>query len=391
MKIAIAGCGIAGTAAASLLAKQGHEVTLFEQAVHCGPVGAGILIQPIGQRVLQQLGIYDAIAKQSARLNAIEAIRESGKRLIRLEYQRLDPQHFGLGVHRGRLFAALLDLAKQAGAQIREGARVIRYQLEPTGVTLQLENGERSERFDFIIATDGSRSVLRTAAGIMQKGVEYEYGALWATGNCSAVRDHLLQMVSGTRKLVGMLPIGQGECSFFWGLTAAQFERYQQQGFDPWRQEVLKLCPQAEELINATHGFQDYTFTTYRSVSMRRWHAERIIFLGDAAHPTSPHLGQGANLALEDVWVFAECLQQSADFQAACHKYELLRKQKLRFYQRITAWLSPFFQSSGVIRGWGRDLCLPVMSQTPLLREQMLKTLCGFKTGWLHSRLPEQK
>ncbi|QDU50758.1 FAD-dependent oxidoreductase [Gimesia panareensis] len=391
MKIAIAGCGIAGTAAASLLAQQGHEVTLFEQAVHCGPVGAGILIQPIGQRVLQQLGVYDAIAAQSARLNAIEAIRESGKRLIRLEYQRLDPQLFGLGVHRGRLFAALLDLAKQAGAQIREGSRVIDYQVQTSGVELQLENGARSERFDFIIATDGSRSVLRTAAGIAQRGVEYEYGALWATGKCSAVRDHLLQLVSGTRKLVGLLPIGQGECSFFWGLTADQFERSQQQGFEPWKQEVLKLCPQAAELINATHGFQDYTFTTYRSVSMRRWYAERIIFLGDAAHPTSPHLGQGANLALEDVWVFAECLQQSADFQAACHKYELLRKHKLRFYQRITAWLSPFFQSSGVIRGWGRDLCLPVMSQTPLLREQMLKTLCGFKTGWLHSRLPGQE
>jgi len=82
MKIAIAGCGIAGSAAASLLAQQGHEVTLFEQAVQCGPVGAGILIQPVGQWVLQQLGVYDALVAQSARLNAVEAIRDSGKRLI---------------------------------------------------------------------------------------------------------------------------------------------------------------------------------------------------------------------------------------------------------------------------------------------------------------------
>lgn len=390
MKIAIAGCGIAGTAAASLLAQQGHEVTLFEQAVQCGPVGAGILIQPVGQWVLQQLGVYDTLAAQSARLNAVEAIRDSGKRLIRLEYQRLNPSLFGLGVHRGRLFSTLLNQAKQAGANIREGARVTGYQSTGSGVTLQLESGESTGVYDFIIATDGSRSVLRSVSGIPQRGVEYVYGALWATGKCAAVHDQLLQLVSGTRKLAGLLPIGQGECSFFWGLTADQFANYQQQGFEAWRQEVLKLCPLASELISQTDGFQNYTFTTYRSVSLRSWSADRIIFLGDAAHPTSPHLGQGANLALEDVWTFAECLQQQPDFPAACRSYEAQRRSKLRFYQQITGWLSPFFQSAGVVRGWGRDLCLPLMSQTPLLREQMLKTLCGFKTGWLHSELPDK-
>ena len=67
MKIAIAGGGIAGTAAAALLARQGHTVTLFEQAVHCGPVGAGIMIQPVGQWVLQQLGLYEQIAADCIR------------------------------------------------------------------------------------------------------------------------------------------------------------------------------------------------------------------------------------------------------------------------------------------------------------------------------------
>ncbi|WP_417398253.1 FAD-dependent oxidoreductase [Gimesia chilikensis] len=388
MKIAIAGGGIAGTAAAALLARQGHAVTLFEQAVHCGPVGAGIMIQPVGQWVLQQLGLYEQIAAESARLNAIEAVRESGKRLIRLEYQRLHPDLFGLGVHRGRLFTALLNLAQQAGTEIREGSRVIGYQNGSAGLTLQLEQGEYEEQFDFLIAVDGSRSQLRSVSGIPQRGVEYEYGALWATGKCTAVHDHLLQLVSGTRRLAGLLPIGQDECSFFWGLTADQFSRYQQQGFDQWMQEVLTLCPLAEELLKQTTGFQDYTFTTYRSISLRNWHTDRVIFMGDAAHPTSPHLGQGANLALEDVWIFAECLQQQGDFQSACRLYESRRRSKLRFYQRITGWLSPFFQSPGVLRGWGRDLSLPVMSQTPVLREQMLKTLCGFKTGWLHSSQP---
>lgn len=390
MKIAIAGCGIAGTAAGYLLSSQGHEVTIFEQAQHCGPIGAGILIQPIGQLVLKSLGIYEEIYQQSAPLDYIEALKHSGKRLIQLEYQRLRTDLYGLGVHRGRLFNALLTLAKQGGVVVKEDARIVAYHLSESGVSLELESNEHTETFDFLIATDGARSRLRLASGIAHHSVEYAYGALWTTGVCTAVDDRLFQVVEGTKKLAGLLPIGNQECSFFWGLTAEQFERFKQKGIDAWKSEVLRLCPQAEEMVARINSFEELTFTTYRSVSMRSWSAERIVFLGDAAHPTSPHLGQGANLALEDAWAFAECLKQETDFRTACLLYESLRKNKIHFYQHITRWLTPFFQSDGVVKGWGRDVTLPVMSQIPVLREQMLKTLCGFKTGWLQSKIGER-
>lgn len=387
MRIAIVGCGIAGAAAGILFCRQGHEVTIFEQAQHCGPVGAGILIQPIGQSVLKSLGVYEDIHRQSAQLNSIEARKHTGKRLIHLEYQRLNRDLYGLGVHRGRLFSSLLSLAKQAGAVIQENARIVDYHNSNSGVSLELESKEHTESFDFIVATDGARSGLRSASGIVHQTVEYQYGALWATGACSAVKDRLFQVVEGTKKLAGLLPIGNDECSFFWGLTAPQFAKYQQLGIDIWKNEVLRLCPQSEELVTRISSFEELTFTTYRSVSMKSWWADSIIFLGDAAHPTSPHLGQGANLALEDVWIFSECLEQETDFQSACLVYESLRKQKIHFYQQLTGWLTPFFQSNGVIKGWGRDLFLPVMSQTPIVREQMLKTLCGLKAGWMKNQI----
>ncbi|MFH1301853.1 MAG: NAD(P)/FAD-dependent oxidoreductase [Planctomycetota bacterium] len=152
MKIAIAGCGIAGTAAGYLLSQQGHEVTIFEQSEHCGPVGAGILIQPIGQSVLKSLGIYEDIYRQSAPLNSIEALKHTGKRLIRLEYQNLRSDLYGLGVHRGLLFSVLLSLAKQAGTVIRENARIAGYHVSKSGVSLELKSKERTEPFDFIVA-----------------------------------------------------------------------------------------------------------------------------------------------------------------------------------------------------------------------------------------------
>jgi len=200
MKIAIVGCGIAGTAAGILLSRQGHEVTIFEQAQHCGPVGAGIIIQPIGQSVLKSLGVYEDIYRQSARLNYIEARKHSGKRLIHLEYQRLKTDLYGLGVHRGRLFSSLLSLAKQVGAMIQENAHIVDYHNSNAGVSLELQSKEQTESFDFIIATDGARSGLRSASGIAHQTVEYQYGALWATGACSAIKDRLFQVVEGTKK-----------------------------------------------------------------------------------------------------------------------------------------------------------------------------------------------
>ena len=191
--------------------------------------------------------------------------------------------------------------------------------------------------------------------------------------------------MDGTKKLVGLLPIGNSECSFFWGLTTAQFENYQRQGIDSWKTDVLSLCPQAGEIVKGIKSFDELRFMKYRNVSMRTCWSDRIIFLGDASHPTSPHLGQGANLALEDVWTFAESLEQKTDFQSACVCYESIRKRKIRFYQQLTHWLTPFYQSDGFLKGWGRDLFLPVTSQTPLFKSQMLKILCGYKTGWTKS------
>lgn len=390
MKIAIAGCGIAGATAGYLLSSQGHDVTLFEQANQCGPMGAGILIQPIGQTILKSLGIYEDIYRQSAQLNSVEAFKQSGKHLVRLEYQHLRSDLYGLGVHRGFLFNSLLTLAKQAGTEIRENSHVVNYHVSNSGVSLELDSHGQTELFDFMIATNGAHSGLRHVSGIKHSTIEYEYGALWATGACPAVTDKLLQIVEGTQKIIGLLPIGNNECSFFWGLTAKQFKNLQQKGIDDWKKNVLRLCPLSEELVTSWTSFEDLIFTTYCSVSMGSCWSDRIVFLGDAAHPMSPHLGQGANFALEDAWIFSECLKQESDFRSTCLQYESLRKNKIRFYQQITALLTPFFQSDGVIKGWGRDIALPIMCQIPIIRGQMLKTLCGFKTSWLRSQMSDK-
>ena len=108
MKLAIAGAGIGGLAAAILLRRQGADVTLFDQFAQPEPVGSGLVIQPVGQAVLRAGGVLDAVVATGNRVHRMlghEA--ESGRRVLDVWYDRRHGQRTGLALHRNALFAAL--------------------------------------------------------------------------------------------------------------------------------------------------------------------------------------------------------------------------------------------------------------------------------------------
>jgi 2-polyprenyl-6-methoxyphenol hydroxylase-like FAD-dependent oxidoreductase len=124
-------------------------------------------------------------------------------------------------------------------------------------------------------------------------------------------------------------------------------------------------------------------FATYRHAAARPLHRGALVLLGDAAHSMNPHLGQGANLALEDAWVFARALADCGSFHEAARRFAAARAGKHAFYGGISRLLAPFFQSDGRIKAWGRDLALPIFPHLPGMRRQMALTVAGLKQGWL--------
>ena len=382
MKIVIVGCGIAGTAVATLLSRDGHHVTILEQAPQCKALGAGIMLQPSGQQVLNSIGVFDDLCAESAKLDGIEAFLLSGQPLIRLEYADLSDSPFAYGVHRGRLFSRLLNCCRENQIQIINAARVCQVRLGNQSVRVVDESGREFGPFDFVVAADGGRSTLRQAASIPTSELIYRYAALWTTGPCPPGVERLHQIIDGTQRLVGILPIGREECSFFWGLRTDDYEPTLKRGLDAWKSEVTQMCPLAASVLDCVSDFRQLTFGGYRHVRMRRWHEDRTVFLGDAAHPSSPHLGQGVNLALEDAAVFANSLSQTEDFHGACEQYTRLRWRKVRYYQQLTRMLSPFFQSDLPLAAVGRNLALPWFPRVPWIRRRMLRTLCGLQGGW---------
>ncbi|QDT63340.1 FAD-dependent oxidoreductase [Calycomorphotria hydatis] len=388
MRIAVAGAGIAGTTIAWQLAGQGKHVTLFEQAPQCGPVGAGILLQPSGQFVLQQLGLLDAVRSSSPAIKSLHAQHQTGGTLVQLAYQKAAPEFHALGVLRGTLFQLLFEKCVSAGVEIREGNKIARYDQSENEVTLTTEDGQSTEPFDLLIVADGSRSRLREQSGLMKSAYEYPDAALWTIGKYSGASGCLLQIVGRCGRLIGMLPVGEGQCSFFWGLKRTEEPMTRTAGVEAWKQQVADFYPPAEEAVAHVTSMDEVMYGTYRDVRMKRVTTGRVAFIGDAAHASSPHLGQGMNLALEDATCLAALLEQHDDYATAFAAYESSRRNKTAFYSALTGLLTPYFQTPNRVLQFGRDLALPIMPHLPYIGRQMALTLSGVKTGWLSARLP---
>jgi len=240
--------------------------------------------------------------------------------------------------------------------------------------------------YNFVLAADGARSLLRRNTAIPSRVYAYPHGVLWTNGPCVSVHDHLLQMCRGTRQMCGILPTGRGQASLFWSSRNDEVDAIRARGFESWRQDVLALCPKGAEILTTVKGFEEVQFVNYLHVHMPRPFDGDCLFLGDAAHAMSPHLGQGINLALIDGWAFANELEQTGHFGTACERFTTARKAHLRAYRIITYLLSPFFQSSGIIKGWGRDLVLPLLPRIPPIRRHMIETMAGCRRSLLGGR-----
>jgi salicylate hydroxylase len=169
--------------------------------------------------------------------------------------------------------------------------------------------------------------------------------------------------------------------AFFWSLPANAYDAWRNAGLTPWKERVLGYWPELAPFIAQFKSVDDLTFAHYSDTIMKRWYDDRIVFIGDAAHCTSPQLGQGANLGLIDALTLATCLKEAPDLEGALANYNKKRHSHTNFYQIASRWLTPFFQSDSKAAAWLRDRTFGLCCKTPYLKTEMLRTLAGIKTG----------
>lgn len=389
LSVGVVGCGTAGSAAAVFLARAGHAVTLYERVPEPGPVGAGITLQPSGQSVLAELGLLAEVAARGAPIRDLVCDTTAGKRVFALGYELVDDASHGLGLHRGVLFESLFAALHRAGVTPRLGCdvRAMR-QLPRSRVALVDVTGAEHGPHDLVVVADGARSSLRHATSLPQRVERYPWGALWivAPEPDGASGHTLRQVVRGNRRMVGMLPTGLGPASrggttplvsLFYSVRVDAEAAIRAAGVDAWRAEVRELAPHTEAVLEQVHDFSQILFSAYHDVVMYPWNTKNVVILGDAAHATSPQLGQGANLALIDARELARVLDEHDFLPRALDAYSRERRLHLAYYQLATRWLTPFFQHDAPLLGALRDLGMPLMGRVPPAARLMARSMAG--------------
>ncbi|HEX7260956.1 MAG TPA: NAD(P)/FAD-dependent oxidoreductase [Luteolibacter sp.] len=390
LRIAIVGCGTAGPAAAVLLSRLGHEVVLFERAEQCKAVGAGFLLQPPGMDVLKELGILDEVLAHAAKVDRLHVLNADGDTLLDLNYHELGQGSFGAGLHRPVLLHHLIRVMLAENVEVRWGWEIEKVLRTENRWTLETAQGDACGGFDLLVVADGARSKLRDLAGTHGVNRGYPWGAHWFIGENDGVfpENELYQVVRGTRKLGGFLATGRDLdggaplVSLFWSIKIADDAAWRTRPIDEWKEEILALCPKAAGLLSQITGWDQVLTARYGDVRMRRWHADGIVVLGDAAHAMSPQLGQGVNLALADASCLAACLARHP-LPGALAAYQRRRWLALRYYQLATRWLTPWFQSDHEWLNPIRAVFFGVTGRVSWARRLMTLSMAGWVgSGW---------
>ena len=387
LRIAIAGCGPAGLAAALLLEQQGHEVTIFDQFEEPGPVGSGLMLQPSGMAVLERLGLAPAIARHGARVDALLGLEEHGKVVLDAPYSKLGlTDAFGIGIHRASLFAVLHEAALTRPIAIETGRTICGTALGKRGRHLHFSDGSASRDFDLVVDASGWQTVLDTE----EKGV-LPFGALWASLPIDEGDPFggpvLEQRYRRAAQMVGVLPIGARndgigqEVAFFWSLRRKDLADWQETPLDQWKDEVRALWPATEVLLGRITSRDQLTFARYAHRTHPRPSAERLIAIGDAWHSASPQLGQGANMALLDAWSLARGLEEGRTLDEKLRLAISWRRDHVWLYQWVTALFTPLYQSDTSWHPAVRDrLLAPISKLWPAskIQAQLMSGLFGY-------------
>lgn len=384
--VAIAGAGPSGLALALLLARQGRRVTVYERFDKPRAVGAGFMLQPTGLAVLDRLGLtaeVEALAQPIDHL--FGRTHPTGRVVLDVRYGDLATPRNALGVHRAALFHVLHRAAVKAGVRFQTDWPI----RAASHGRLKRQDGLISPAWDLIVDAMGARSPVahRMLTGVGRRRLDLDFGALWATTPWPADPHFdpraLQQVYRRADTMIGVLPVGRQPrtkaplATFFWSLKHADYPRWREQGLDAWKAQVLSFWPETAPILDTITDPDQMTLARYGHHTLRTPVEAKLAVIGDAAHSTSPQLGQGVNMGLLDALALSDALERHADLDRVLRAYAARRRWHVRLYQALSLVFTPFYQADGRMLPLVRDQVLGPVSRLPGAGRLLAATVSG--------------
>lgn len=326
MKTAIIGGGIAGLSAAIALKRIGIETEVFEAAPEIKPLGAGLGLAANAMKAFRKIGLADDIIAAGHCLSAFTICDEKGRTITHADSREISKK-YGLdnfAIHRGRLHEVLLRHLDPA--TLHAGQRAVDCKVTDEGVTLFFQDGSQYTAGQVIVA-DGIHSPLRRKL-LPQSSPRYAGYTCWRAVIDFPGAEELQEAIEtwGPKGRFGIVPLAGGKVYWFACLNA------------PANSPEMKAF-QVQDLLRVFGGYHSLIPAILRQTKdeqllwndicdlepIRQYAFGRLVLIGDAAHATTPNMGQGACQAIEDAVVLADELQKAGDFTQAAKRFEARR------------------------------------------------------------------
>lgn len=377
LKVVISGAGISGLCLAQCLQRLGIQAKVFERADALRAQGAGIIVQPNAMLVMRWLGLEAKLNAAGHPMGLMAIFDQHGSPLQRAQMgpgESMPELPQGAAIHRGRLLELLEE--SLAPGTVSYGRGVTGYEQHSDHIDVKLSDGT-TEAADVLVGCDGLHSAVRTQL-IGPSPARYAgYTTLRGVATMGCSSEHTGEYW-GVGRRFGVVPISP--TLTYW---------YTAQDWTPQDEPVTKT--QARAMLEGFYGWTDTIDAlleatpddalihtdAYDRAPVTRWGEGHITLLGDAAHPMTPNLGQGACQAIEDALILAtqlrERLDQEQPIAQALRSYESIRIKRANSFVD-QSWRMG--QLAHLSQGWMRGLRDQLLSKSPAsLNQRMLRKL----------------
>jgi 2-polyprenyl-6-methoxyphenol hydroxylase-like FAD-dependent oxidoreductase len=330
----VIGAGIGGLATAQALLRLGHQVRVYEAAAELREIGAGVVLGANAMRALDELDLHAAVRPAGTPLTTVRLLDEHGRVLNRADTSAFTERlgYDNLGILRADLQRELLRALPPGVVQL--GHRLARFEQTDTRVTAFFENGEQATA-DALVAADGIRSRVRRQLLPASQPRYAGYTCWRATvqANIPGLPTIGTSETWGRTGRFGLVPVADGRLYWFACLNSPEANN---PAFRAYRVADLQrhfagFHAPIPQVLAATTDADLLWGDLFDLAPLANFAFGRVLLLGDAGHATTPNLGQGAGMAVEDAAILARCLRAApADLPAAFQAFDQQRRPRTR-------------------------------------------------------------
>jgi 2-polyprenyl-6-methoxyphenol hydroxylase-like FAD-dependent oxidoreductase len=386
--IAVVGAGGGGAVLALALAQKGIKAVVLEQA--SGPPQGlrGEILQPNGQRVLDQLGLLDKLPADSTHpVRKFHFCRVGGERLCTVDYGDLPPPYNRAVVTLPNVaHHAILDaIQAEPSVSLWYGATftgLLHEQGQVVGLTAIRGADLVTLKAKVVVGADGAFSKVREALQIPADLHLYPQGYLIAILDAPAPLTEAKYFV-GKRTILGMFPTAGNKVYLFYMIDTGSYDRVKARGIPALQQAWTAIDPSCEALFRSLTDWAQTAFMPTGRVRTPTWVADGVVLIGDAAHAMNPHASQGRMQAMVDAMTLAELLPEcltAGDYGAAkLKRYEHSRRPQVTMLQQLADEQVLLWNTANPAIACLRDRVFRTLDRNARLRYRVLSTTAGLR------------